>query len=313
MNYDMKQTELWARLSSNESFMKIYKEKEATLKAEESYNSKIATSIEGDNLIMSIDGEVVKYPSGKMGKNYSRVEFAIDEAENLVVNECCGTLYSNNPFDFDRSDTGFLYTHYSSNLYTNDGIELEELYYTDQYDLDSASFNVQKNGFSAAVMSAYNPQLQKDLGTDETPKPSIIGKKGEFGRTQRTIDNLGLYKQSHIEFQNQGKGVLKMEDKYYFNSFLGSQAANTPLFMHYPYGYHFATSDENGNIIINDRYSDCDLTVDNYEEVAKRLYLKELQEELAKNENPKVQQQYKFLIDKVANAHVLDSIDDKGK
>lgn len=299
MNYDMKQTELWARLSSNKSFMRIYEEKLSKLRYEESYNSKIATSIVDDKLIMSIDGEVVKYPNGKMGKNYSRVEFAIDEAENLVVNECCGTLFSNNPFDFDRSDAGCLYTTYDSKLYTNDGIELEKLYYTDQYDLDSASFNVQKNGFSAAVMSAYNPQLQNVLGTNETPKPSIVGKKGVFGRTQRTIDNLGLYKQSHIEFQNQSKIVKKMEDKYYFNSFLNSEDANTPLFMHYNYGYHFAESDENGKITITDAYSDWDLTVDNYEEVAQRLYLEELQEELVSSKDPEVQRQYNLLIDKV--------------
>lgn len=307
MNYDMKQTELWARLSSNKSFMGIYEEELSRLRYEESYNSKIATSIEGDKLIMSIDGEAVKCPNGEMGKNYSRVEFAIDEAENLVVNVYKGTLYSNNPFDFYSSDAGVLNTHYYSNLYTSDGIELESLYYKDQYELDSASFNVQKNGFSAAVMSAYNPQLQNVLGTSETATPSVIGKNGEFGRTQRTIDNLGLCKDSDIKFQNQSNVVKKREDKYYFNKFLSSYAANRPLFMQCNYGLHFAESDENGNIIINDRYSDCDLTMDNYEEVAKRLFLKELQEELVRRNDPKVREQYNLLIDKVTNAHVLDS------
>ncbi len=233
-------------------------------------------------------------------KLFKEIEFSLDDDNNLIINELSGRLESNYGYSFDNTDGGKLNTYYLCQVFDEDGIELQFRSYGDRYYLDARAFNTYKNDLSNVVCDIYNPYLIEDIKNSEKyTHPKVIGNDSCFQKQMRLKDNLGIIEVLKCSF-SKNRGVNDLKDEYYFNTFVGEKTTKNPELIHIMRGFPFATVDENNLLKLNDDYQKLGLTTNNYQDIARERFLKELMEEKDKSEkNQVILDKYEMMIEKM--------------
>ena len=302
------ETELWKRLEKNSLFsVKI----EEILRRCLYYTKRdnIRMNVIGNKLVISYRSNVIERENNCQFVDETKYEVFLDNDDNLVINEASGILRSNYGYGFNNTDGGVLDTHYSCEVYDNDGVELSFQAYSDSHCLEKNMFDTYKIGFMSALDNAYNPNLVSFANsTGAMLHANIIGELPMFTRQIRSKNDLGVVISSTCQFEKNGKAVNPKEE-YYFNTFLSQQAILSPTKMSVARGYPFATVDANNVMKFNEIYTNVGLTSKNYKEVANARFLSELEEEKIKNGKhaPKdVVEKYDLMIEKLRSHYKSD-------
>ncbi len=305
---ELYETALWQQLSKNGAFLNKFNE---VINRCNYYvrSDDIKISIKDGRLVASYITPIRERELNCEEKSEVYFDFYIDEEENLVINEKSGTLRSNYGFDFINTVGGVLDTHYSCNVFDPDGIELAYQGYNDTISVDKKTFDVFKDGFSGAIDTPFNPKLDRYANSmGAYLKADVIGSNPRYFRQIRSKDNLGIVICNVCQFDQTGK-VINPSETYYFNSFMSEQSAMRPEMINYSRSYPMAVIDEKG-MHFSSTYTDSGLTQENYKEVAKTRFLKELQEEqqmLGRHVPKEVEDKYDLMIDRMQKSI------DKGK
>ena len=300
---EIKKTDSWDKLVKNPKF-------EQEFKNIIGYHVHDMENVEIEHIDNSI---IITYESGVRNrdldcqlKEYNRVIFSLDEENNLVINELDGKLESNYGYGFINTNGGVFKTHYSTRVFDNDGVELSYQSYGDKYHLDEYEFNDYMNDLQRLVLGSLNPKLGNVVNvTGVYPYPPIIGKEGRFIRQIRSKDNLGIVEVVR-GFYNPDATLKGLSNEYYFNTFFISPSKLNPELIHIANGFPFAKVLDNDEIVIEDDYKALGLTRDNYKDVARDRFQKELMEE--KRDiltNPEALAKYELMLNRLENENKI--------
>ena len=284
---ELYETELWNKLNKNNAFYSKFNE---VIKRCRYYvrEEDVKLNIKDEKLVVSYKQPLRERENNCQCTSEVYFEFFLDD-DNLIINKISGEMRSNLGYDFSNSSGGVLDTSYSCEVYDPDGIELAYQGYMDSINLESDTFNVFKEGFSGALNSAFNPNLDQFANvTGVYPKSTVLGTNPWFVREIRSKDNLGIVEFSKCQFDETGK-VINQQEKYFINTFYAEQSAMHPETICYMRDYPLAIIDENHQLHFNEIYKNISvgededhglrLTSENYKEVVKYRFLKELQDE----------------------------------
>ena len=297
---ELKKTELWQELSTNKKFMEEF---DKYLK-DSMYNVDISDLVYeiGDNrLVACYNSNVKNRDLDCQYKVFDKIEFYLDEEGNIIINKLSGKLESNYGYDFLTTNGGVINTHYSCQVFDENGIELDYQSYRDKYHIDSDEFDALESDLKSVTETQYNPNLASYANvTGVYPRANLIGRGAKYIRQIRSKDNLGIVEMTRCSLTPDSR-ISDIKEEYYFNTFYTSAAKNNPELIHIINGFPFANI-VNNDIKINDDYVYLGLTPLNYREVAKDRFLKELQE--SKNDykmNKDVSAKYDLMIDLMSN------------
>lgn len=278
MSEDIMQSDIWEKLSKNPKFEW---ELEKCLK-NYSYNSNITDLVfetTDDKLVIICNTRIVNRDLDCQYKLYEKSEIYLDEDNNLIVNSQSGRLESKYGYNFDNTNGGVINTQYSCEVFDADGVELSYQGYSDKYHLDNNEFNAFKKDFPTFVVGAYNPQLSSYANvTGVYPHASVIGRNARYIRKIRSNNNLGIIEVTRCSYSNDAR-VLDAREEYYFNTFFTSTSKKNPEVIHIMNGFPFAIITPGKQMMFDNDYIKSGLTGENYKEVARTRFLKELQEE----------------------------------
>ena len=266
---------VWKELTINPKFKQAFEE---CLKRYSYYinPSDLSFRIVDNKLMVIYNSKIKSSNVGCQYKLYEQIEFFLDEDDNLIMNGLSGRFESDKGYKFKTTSGGIINTHYSCNVYDPDGIELSFSRYDDKYYYDKIEVNTFMEDFQSVILGAYNPNLSLSANIKGVyPYPKVIGKASQFTRQMRSRDNLGIVEVIKCSFNKDSRVCDK---EYYFNVLLTNQDLYTPELIHIMYGEPFAILSDDSTIQITEQYHDLGLTKDNYEEIAEKRFLKELQE-----------------------------------
>lgn len=250
-------------------------------------------SVSDKKMTISYHSDVLDRDFDCQFKLYNHVELSLDNDNNLIINESSGTLESNYGYSFKDTLGGKLNTRYSYHVYDADGIELSYQSYGDRYILDQNTFDAYKKDFSTVIKEAYNPKLGMSTNNQKPyNRPSVMGSERRFLKRVRSGDNLGIVKVIKCSFDSRPK------EEYYFNTSFGGMTNASPELMHLISGFPFATMEDSHLKIMNE-YQGLGINDHNYKEVARTRFLKELQEQKDKCEDPVILDKYDLMIEKL--------------
>ena len=215
-------------------------------------------------------------------KMFRKIEFSINKAGNLEVNELSGRIESKYGYTFDSSKDGVLKTGYSYQEFNPQGIELLYRGYEDKFILDEHKFASFNNSLRGCVCGGLNPKLDEYDGTsvkikgyNPNAKPrkemfnGFFGKNPTFVERFRDTDNLGLVRVITSSFTKYGKPSDR-DEEYCFNTFIGSKGNVDPFLIHINRGIAPLARIKNGRVIVN--YRDLGVRPNNYKQVAKTRF-----------------------------------------
>ena len=298
---ELYETDLWQRLTKNTIFFDKFNEviNRCNYYARE---ADIKLNINDNKIIVSYNIPIRERELNCQTNSEVYFEFFLDEEDNLIINEKSGTMRSNYGYDFANSEGGVLDTHYSCSAFDPEGIELAYQGYNDTIKLDKDSFDTFKEGYFSAINDAFNPNLDRYANkVGVYPKANVIGSNSRFIRQIRSKDNLGIVICSNCQFDNTGK-VINSKEEYFFNTFLSQQSAMRPEMISHVREYPFAYIDDEFKMRFTNTYRESGLNRDNYEEVAKERFLRELledQQTLGRHAPKEVQDKYNLMINRL--------------
>lgn len=291
----IKDSSAWKLLANNSKFIEEFEK--AIRKC--SYHVKpneLKVELSDKKIKLSYDSKINNRDLDSQFKSFTSFEFFLDNDNNLIINEVSGRLESNYGYDFKNTFGGKLITNYSCEVYDEDGIELSYQSYVDKYVLDNDTFNNYQNDLEKVVTGIYNPGLYNKDNT--YPKPNIIGEDGRFLKKNRTKDNLGIIEVFKCTLGKDNS--ISSNKEYYFNTFFDGTYSNSPELIHIMNGFPFATIN-NQDIRIKDDFAKLGLTGNNYQDIARERFLKELKESREKQvlKNQTILEKYDVMIEKV--------------
>ena len=230
--------------------------------------------VANQKIIIEAKSEIIKRDLDCEYKTYDKIEFSLDRDNNLIINKKSGNLQSNYGYTFKNTIGGRLNTSYSCQIFNGDGIELLYQSYGDGYDLDQKTFDLYRDDFSKVILGAYDPHLLESFDNKELNHPGIVGKYGSLLRKMRSDDNLGITQVSRILFGSD-TNIASQKEELYFNTFYGSNGVS-PESINFINGFPFATLDKDNVMHFNHHYTKLGLTYDNYQNVARERFLREL-------------------------------------
>ena len=296
-------TVIWKDLEKNAFFCSKYNE---IINQSLFYANDRETKIyvNDNKLIIAFRSKVINRENNCQFIKEAKYELFLDKNDNLIINELSGTLRSNYGYDLKNSDGGVLDTHYSCEVYDQDGVELAYQTYSDTYNINQNDFGIYCEGFLPVIEGTCNPNLVSYANSSGIfLHPIIVGDNARFTRQIRSKDNLGIVILSKCGFDKLGK-VDSPKEEYYFNTFISNNVSTHPECISITRGYPFDTIDENHAMKFNELYTNSGLTPNNYQDVANDRFLKELQ--AGKNEEgrhvPKeILDKYDLMIEKLEN------------
>lgn len=271
----IKNSETWKELLINPKFRQKFEE---CLKTYSYYanTQDLQFKVSDNKLIITYNSKIRNSDLKCQYKLFDQTEFFLDDNNNLIVNCLSGRFESDKGFKFKETSGGIINTHYSYETYDNDGIELAFGRYDDKYAFDKIEYNSFMEDFQSVILGAYNPELASQTTTKGVyPYPKVIGTGSQFIRYIRSIDNLGVVEVTKYSFN---KGIRVCDKEYYFSVLPNKEAIYTPELIHIIPGDPFARLDDDSNMKIEEKYLDLGLTENNYLEVAKERFLKELED-----------------------------------
>lgn len=273
---EIQKTDSWAKLIKNPKFEEEFK------KTVNNYSINLnELTIESyeDTIIITYNGAIRNRDLDCQIKDFERTIFSFDEEDNLVINELNGKLESNYGSTFNTTNGGIYKTHYSTRVFDNDGIELGYQSYGDKYHLDIHEFKDYATDLQRVTLGAFNPNLRTSSNvTGVYPHPNIIGRDGRFVRHIRSKDNLGIVEVTRCLFDDKAT-IKSVQEEYYFNTFFVSPSKLHPELIHIVNGFPFAKINEDNQVVISNDYIALGLTKENYKDVARDRFKKELLEE----------------------------------
>ena len=242
------------------------------------------------------EGEVIHYESNSSGskkvvfsytskiknrdldcqfKEFKKIEFSLNDENNLVINELSGRLESKYGHSFDESNDEILKTHYSCQVYTPEGVELMYRGYSDIFNLNQEDLNKDMD-LRSIVCDEYNPHLEQ-YRDGKVSVNGFYGKSPVLFEQMRTVDNLGLVKVVSSSFDKNGEPVNKKEE-FCFNTFIGAKDNIDPFSIFVNRGLDPLAFISNGKLMVN--YKEAGTSINNYAEVAKTRFGMELRNKL---------------------------------
>lgn len=303
----IEKTAIWKKLMANPQFEERYNN--ILKRARESVNNESDINIEAslDKLTVQYTEPIKNRELDCQYQTYKYFEFYFDSDDNMIVNKASGTIRSQYGYGFNRSNGGVITTEYSCNVFDADGIELAKQHYADEYELNREEFDIQKDGISGAVHGVYNPHLEETANlTGIYNKPTVIGVNAQFFRQIRSKNDLGIVNKQSCQFDSKIGGAINQKEELFFNTFVCKQNTYTPELIHTIYGHPFGVFDKSdGHLDIDQSFEEYGVTTNNYKEVAKVRFLKELQAIKAQHLDQKTASKYDMLISKI-EAETMD-------
>ena len=297
---EIKQSEVWRKLNTNPKFEEEFEKCTRNCLFSVRFIDLII-EIKDNKLIVHYDSNVKNRDLDCQYKMFDKTEFYLDEENNLVINKLDGKLESNYGYDFATTNGGVLNTYYCCQVYDNDGIEMDYQSYSDKHHLSREEFEDYNLDLSMAIEGAYNPHLSSYANvTGVYPRSNIIGRDVRFLKQIRSEDNLGIVEVTKCSLTPDAR-LKDIKEEFYFNTFLTAASKHNPELIHIVNGSPFAVV-ENNIVKIDDEYTKLGLTSENYRDVARDRFLKELSESrLGFAHNSEVLPKYDLMIDKIEN------------
>ena len=295
----IKKTEIWQELSTNPKFVTKFEDCIRKYLYNNTINDLIF-EIHDNKLTILHTSRVINRDLDCQYKSFEETEFYLDSDNSLIVNELTGKLESRYGYDFKNTPGGVINTHYSCQVFNNEGIELNYQSYGDKYHLDTNEFSAFKDDLRTIVEGPYNPKIALLANlTGVYPHPRVIGKSSRYVRQIRSENDLGTIEVSRCSFDKETGMVQNPREELYFNLFFTSVSRNTPELIHIINGFPFAVITEDKQIKIDNDYIKLGLTEENYKDVSKDRFLRELKSEKNNFKDLDIIAQYDLMIKKV--------------
>ena len=287
---DIKKSDGWKYLSERSSKFEILASK--FLKEAESFINPLVFSAVG--ILNSNEGVAVNYETYYYGskkvvfsynskptnrdldcqfKTFRKVEFSLDDAGNLVVNDLSGRLESKYGHSLEDSEEGMLKTNYGYQVFTPEGIELIYRGYEDMFSLNKDNLYKCRN-LRGVICGGYNPRLNEFNGNKvacngHCKNNEFYGKNPYLVEKMRSVDNKGLVRVIAATYDKHGEIASKSEE-YCFNTLIGFKRTADPFLIHINSGIKPIARIHNGKLVVN--YKDLGVTPDNYKDVARTRF-----------------------------------------
>ena len=215
---------------------------------------------------------VTKPLSKEMGTKYKffkEVSFIKNEFGNLEILESSGSLES--VYNFDLTKGGVLQTRYALREYSRSGVELVYRSFEDEVPVTEYQFGRHYRSLRSCVRGGYRPLLKEFNG--KKISCNILGNNPRLIEQSRSIDNLGLVKELHCYFKEDGS-IDHDKEEYHFNRYSKIKGVEDPYAIHIsrdilPIAYR----DGNNKIAVN--YKPDGITIYNYSGVAREMFITE--------------------------------------
>lgn len=283
----------WKKLNKYEEFS--VKFNEILKRCREKANEDIKIDVEDERIIVSYKTPISDREFNCQQKVEARYEFYISN-DNLIIDEKLGKLRTNYGYDFENNNGGIIETYYSHTSYDYDGVELTYQAYSDSYAINKRTFDEFKDRYFATISRSFNPYLDNYVNSKDLPKPEMIGNNGRYVRRIRSLDNLGIVESVNCQYDRRGT-IENIKEEYFFNTFLTRSRVN-PERISIINGYPFATVDDKRQITFSKVFTDLGLNKNNYKEVARDRFIRELKDEEKKASDTS---KYDMMINKLEN------------